>query len=207
MTVSTRFWDRIAERYARKAVPNESVYREKLRITREYLKPDMSLLEFGCGTGSTALSHARLVRHVHGIDSSAKMIEIARAKAVTDSIANAVFQQASVENFNAADQSYDAILGLSVLHLLADRTPVLAKVHRLLKPRGVFVSSTPCLGRGAWPLRTLANLAGSLSLIPLIRFFTPDDLLQSLSAAGFVIVRDWRPNRGRTLFLVAQKAS
>jgi ubiquinone/menaquinone biosynthesis C-methylase UbiE len=207
MTGSTRFWDRIATRYARKAVPNEAVYAEKLQITREYLTAEMNLLEFGCGTGTTALAHAPFVATMHGIDSSAKMVAIARSKAQAGAIAKATFEQASIESFNAPDQVFDAIIGLSVLHLIEDLTPVLAKVRRLLKPGGFFVSSTPCLGPGTWPLRKVAGLAASLSLIPLLRFLTPDELLQSLNAMGFVILRDWRPNQGRTLFLVAQKVS
>ena len=52
---STRFWDRIAERYARKPVPDEAVYQEKLKVTREYFRADTDVLEIGCGTGSTAI--------------------------------------------------------------------------------------------------------------------------------------------------------
>ena len=59
MPPSSKFWDRIAARYARKPVADEAAYRRKLAVTRDYLAPDMDVLEFGCGTGSTAivLSH------------------------------------------------------------------------------------------------------------------------------------------------------
>ena len=49
MTHSARFWDRIAARYARKPVADEAAYQKKLAVTREYLRPDMEVLEFGCG--------------------------------------------------------------------------------------------------------------------------------------------------------------
>lgn len=55
MTRSTRFWDRIAARYARKPVADEAAYQKKLAVTREYLRPDMEVLELGCGTGFTYL--------------------------------------------------------------------------------------------------------------------------------------------------------
>jgi 2-polyprenyl-3-methyl-5-hydroxy-6-metoxy-1,4-benzoquinol methylase len=205
MPASTRFWDRIAERYARKAVPNESVYQEKLRITRTYLTPEMAVLEFGCGSGTTSISHAAFVRQINGIDSSAKMIQIARAKAAAASIANATFEQASIESYNSPDETYDAVLALSVLHLLEDKLASLRKIHRLLKPGGVFVSSTPCLGNVGRPLRVIANAAASLTLIPHIHFFTPEQHLASLQATGFSVLSDWRPNQGRTLFVIAQK--
>ncbi len=36
----------------------------------------------------------------------------------------------------------DMVLGLSILHLLENKAEVMAKVHRMLKPGGVFVAST-----------------------------------------------------------------
>lgn len=55
------FWDRIADRCARKPVADEAAYQRKLEVTRGYLRPDMEVFEFGCGTGTTALHHAPFV--------------------------------------------------------------------------------------------------------------------------------------------------
>jgi len=41
----------------------------------------MELLEFGCGTGSTAIVHVPYVNHIHAIDIFSNMICIAQAKA------------------------------------------------------------------------------------------------------------------------------
>lgn len=207
MSTSNRFWDRIAERYSRRPVPDEAVYREKLQITRQHLRPDMSVLEFGCGSGTTAISHAPFVRHIHGIDSSAKMIEIANSKAATAGVANASFEQVSIERYAAANESLDAILALSVLHLLPEWTAAIDKVHRMLKPGGVFVSSTPCLGRKSSLLRMLVSAGYRLGLIPQVRFFAPEDLLEALTTAGFAVERDWRPGNGSVAFVVASKRS
>ena len=40
MDRTTRFWDRIAERYARQPIADEAAYQKKLEQTREYLRPD-----------------------------------------------------------------------------------------------------------------------------------------------------------------------
>ena len=61
---SAKFWDRIAARYSKKPVADEAAYQKKLQITRKYLRPDSRVLEFGCGTGSTAIAHAAHVKHV-----------------------------------------------------------------------------------------------------------------------------------------------
>ena len=67
-----KFWDWIAERYARTPVADEASYKKKLQITQDYLRPGMEVLEFGCGTGSTALIHAPHVKHIHAIDISSR---------------------------------------------------------------------------------------------------------------------------------------
>ena len=51
MDKSARFWDRIAERYSKRPISDEAAYQKKLQVTREYLRPDMELLEIGCGKG------------------------------------------------------------------------------------------------------------------------------------------------------------
>jgi methylase of polypeptide subunit release factors len=57
----------------------------------------MTVLEFGCGTGSTAIAHAPYVKRILATDVSAKMIEIARANAERAGIENVTFGQAAVE--------------------------------------------------------------------------------------------------------------
>ena len=60
-TKDTRFWNRIAGKYARQPISDEETYEKKLAITRKYLTPESEVFEFGCGTGSTAILHARKV--------------------------------------------------------------------------------------------------------------------------------------------------
>ncbi len=66
MVAPAGFWDRIAERYAKQPIADEAAYQKKLQVTRDYFRPDMAVLEFGCGTGSTAIAHAPYVKHVLG---------------------------------------------------------------------------------------------------------------------------------------------
>ena len=41
----------------------------------------MEVLDFGCGTGSTTISHGPFVRRIRAIDISSETIELARRKA------------------------------------------------------------------------------------------------------------------------------
>lgn len=206
MTDTGAFWDKLAERYARKPVPNEDVYRQKLKITQGYFTPDMKLFEFGCGTGTTAVIHAPFVDHVHAIDVSAKMLEIAENKAADAGVGNVTFERAAIDDFSLPDESVDVVLGLSILHLVADRDAIIAKVRKMLKPGGVFVSSTVCLGDKLWFFRYIAPVGRFLGLMPMVRVFTVKELEESLTDAGFEIDYNWVPKKGHSAFIVAKKA-
>ena len=78
---SAKFWDKIAERYSKQPIADEAAYQKKLKVTQEYFQPDLEVLEFGCGTGSTAIIHAPYVKHIRAIDISSNMIDIAQDKA------------------------------------------------------------------------------------------------------------------------------
>ncbi|MEQ9366891.1 MAG: class I SAM-dependent methyltransferase [Leptospirales bacterium] len=207
MNQSVKFWDRIAKFYSKQAIANVPAYEKKLEVTRGYLRPDSTVLEFGCGTGSTAIVHAPFVKHVRATDVSAKMLEIAREKAKAQGVGNIVFEQQSIDELQVADASIDAVLGLSILHLLEDRDAAIAKVHRMLKPGGVFVSNTVCMGDGMKWFRRVAPLGAFLGLLPLVKFFGPADLERSLKDAGFQIDYNWQPPGGRSVFIVAKKAA
>jgi ubiquinone/menaquinone biosynthesis C-methylase UbiE len=205
MAKPTRFWDFIAKRYARTPVSDEESYQKKLQVTRDYFRPDMEVLEFGCGTGSTAIAHAPYVHHIRAIDFSAKMIAIAKDKATATNVENVTFEQASIDDLTAPDQTYDAIMGHSILHLLENRQHVIAKVHKLLKPGGVFVSSTICIGDGYRLLQALHPIGHFVGLLPVLKFFTEQELTRDLTGAGFEIDYQWNPGEGRVVFIVAKR--
>ncbi|MBT8116681.1 MAG: methyltransferase domain-containing protein [Gammaproteobacteria bacterium] len=201
-----KFWDRIAERYSKKPVADEAAYQKKLRVTREYFRPGMDVLEIGCGTGSTAIAHAPHVKHILATDLSSKMIAIARAKAEAAGIENLGFEQATIEQLSIPDRSLDAVLALSVLHLLQDKEAAIARVHGMLKPGGLFVTSTVCLGDTMKFFKLIGPIGRLLGLMPLVRVFTVQELTDSLTDAGFAIDYQWLPGKGKAVFIVARKA-
>ena len=208
MDRSMKFWDKIAQRYSKQPVADEAAYQNKLKLTQEYLRPDMEVLEFGCGTGSTALIHAPHVKHIRAIDVSAKMLEIARRKADAAKIANVSFEQAAIEDLRVPDQTLDAVLGLSILHLLENRDEVIARVHRMLKPGGIFVSSTACLGDTMLKyIKLIGPIGELLGLMPPVKVFTEKELERSLTGAGFQIAYRWQPGTGKAVFIIARKGA
>ena len=206
MNRESRFWDRIATRYSKSPVSDEESYQKKLRVTREYLRPDMEVLEFGCGTGSTAIAHAPFVKHIQAIDISSRMIEIAQAKADANNIKNVTFKRSSIDEFSASDQTLDAVLGLSILHLLENKEEVMSKVHKMLKPGGIFVTSTVCMGNTMKYFKLIAPVGRFFRLLPLLRVFTTKELEHSLTHSGFEIDHQWQPGKDKSVFIVARKA-
>lgn len=209
MPHSSKFWDKVAQKYSKQPIADEAAYQTKLEITREYFRPDSKVLELGCGTGSTAILHAPHVSHIHAVDISANMLEIADEKAKAEGIKNITFEQADIATFNAPDESYDAVLTLSLLHLIEDKEATIANIRRMLKPGGVFVSSTVCLREKMSFWRLILPIGQGLGFFPLVKLFKVAELEHSIANAGFKIVHQWLPKSGKspfpTAFIVAKK--
>ncbi|MEM6535525.1 MAG: class I SAM-dependent methyltransferase [Pseudomonadota bacterium] len=207
MTKKAKFWDKVADKYSRQPIANQKAYEIKLDLTREYLTPQSNVLEFGCGTGSTAILHAPYVKHIDAIDISANMIDIARAKLGPAGIDNVAFDVADMDTFTSNEGHYDVALGLNIVHLLDDRMGAMREVYRVLKPGGYFVSSTMCLReklmfRLMEPLFPLMNTIGQW---PRVRRFTAQRLKSDIETIGFQTVHQWQPGNGAVLFLVGRK--
>lgn len=205
MAATSTFWDKMAAQYASQPIADEAAYETKLRVTRSYLRPDMELLEFGCGTGGTALLHAPYVAHIKAIDFSERMLEFARAKARDAGITNVSFEQADVVSLKAAEASYDMVLGLSILHLIKPVEPVIAKVFTMLRPGGFFVTSTACLGDSMAFFKYIAPLGQALGLLPVLNVMSADQLAEKFEHAGFRIAHRWEPGRNKAVFMIAEK--
>lgn len=205
MPGSAGFWDRHARGYAKRPVANEAAYRRKLEATQRYLRPDMEVLEIGCGTGTTALFHAPFVKHLRATDISAKMIAIAEEKKRAEGISNVTFEQLPVEEIAAGPGTYDAVMAHSLLHLVDDKQALIERLYAWLKPGGIFVASTACLG-GMMPiLRVVVPAGHALGLLPKVGFFTTDQLVDAMTSAGFEIVERWQPSPKEALFTIARK--
>lgn len=205
MSGSARFWDKIALKYSKQPVRDEAAYRRKLEVTRDYLRREMQVFEFGCGTGSTAIAHAPHVAHIHAIDISRNMIEIARRKAAAANVDNVSFEVATIEDHDVPESSCDVVMGHSILHLLEDKDAAIAKVNKLLKPGGIFVSSTFCGGDSHRWLRFVLPIGQFFGKMPYVDLFTRAALTDSIERAGFAIEHEWQPGKGKAVFIVAKK--
>lgn len=186
-------------------IADQEAYEAKLEETRAHLRPDSRVLEFGCGTGSTAILLAPQVAFIQAIDYSPRMLEIAREKARAAGVGKLQFAQSTLVELDSPAASWDVILGMNILHLLPDRAQTLARAHQLLKPGGVFISSTFCIADASWQMRVLAPLLRALPLLPMVASLTLGQLKSEMEAAGFAIEACWQPGANKAAFIVARK--
>ncbi|MCI5105898.1 MAG: class I SAM-dependent methyltransferase [Pseudomonadales bacterium] len=199
------FWNLIAKRYSKANIADQESYEKKLAITREYLEPESEVLEFGCGTGSTALLHAPHVKHILATDVATKMISIAEEKRVQGGVDNVSFEVNDLDGLVARGGQYDVVLGLNILHLLDDLDTALSQVATLTKEGGVFINSTACLQGKYKAVRAVGAFFRLLGLFPTINAFTENELLEAHRRAGFAIEAQWAPEGGDVVFVVARK--
>mmetsp|Transcript_15328 Transcript_15328/g.31157 ORF Transcript_15328/g.31157 Transcript_15328/m.31157 type:complete len:273 (+) Transcript_15328:48-866(+) len=214
-TQSAKLWNRFAQSYAKSPIADQVSYETKLAMTRKYLTTSTTrVLEFGCGTGGTALLHAPYVKQYDAIDISSRMIDTARAKQ-TSSTTDTSHVHFRVQGLHSLpvptkDSSllYNVVLGLSILHLMPHRVQAIRKVHQLLKPGGMFISSTPCIGDMpgvSLLVKFLGPPLAWLGVIPHVHVFTKATLRRDLEQNGFAIQEEFHPGQGKGVFLIAKK--
>jgi ubiquinone/menaquinone biosynthesis C-methylase UbiE len=186
----TSFWDGTAQKYSKSPVSDQAGYERTLKRTSELLNSEASVLELGCGTGSTALQLAGGVKSYLATDISAKMIDIANEKHTANkSIPGLTFRVATSELLAAEATRFDAVLAFNYLHLVRDLPATLGSIHESLKPNGLFISKTPCLGNMNFliphvvlPVMTVFGKA------PYVGTFNTAELSKQIDAAGFEIL-------------------
>lgn len=205
-----RFWDRSARKYEASPIKDMAGYERTLDRTRHYLRETDSVLELGCGTGTTAMKLAPHVARMTATDLSSAMVAIAQEKAAAQGCGNAEFAVATPEHAPWPDGAFDAVLAFNLWHLVADRASALAHVRRVLKPGGLFISKTPCIGEMNPLIRLAIPVMQFIGKAPNVGTFSAAELEREIEAAGFAIVERSRHGSGRNdprIFIVARKAA
>lgn len=113
---------------------------------REYLRAHVSgkrVLDYGCGTGSSALYIAQQgAEQVVGIDISEVRIIQASRRAQELGLENVVFSAMDAEAMDFDDKSFDVVCGSGILHHLNVET-ALSEIARVLAPDGKAIFIEP----------------------------------------------------------------
>jgi len=202
----SHFWDRRAAAYSKKPVPDADAYARTLERVRAYLEPSDRVLELGCGTGTTALKLAASAREIVATDYSAEMIAIATAKANAEAVSHVRFQRCTLDDEALAAGSFDVVMAMNLLHLLDDLPARLARIRELVRPGGLFLSKTPCIGDQGFALRVVIPLLRAVGRAPFVSFVTERSLVADIEAAGFALEETGMyPKKSRGFFVVARR--
>ena len=207
MTDPAKFWDKGARKYAKAKIRQPEAYQNKLDFTQTFFTPESKVFSFGCGTGTTALYHAPKVAHFLATDISDEMLAIAREKQAEAGIDNIRFDKWNVTSDPIPGDGFDMVMAHSILHLVEDMSVAINKSYAMLKPGGIFVSSTVALGDWNPVLKLLLPTMRMFGKAPkTVKFFKKEILYSAIETAGFEILdlpsgKEW----GAANFIVARK--
>jgi 2-polyprenyl-3-methyl-5-hydroxy-6-metoxy-1,4-benzoquinol methylase len=188
MRKSERFWDKAAKGFDDRVNEGDEAAIILIDHTGRYLQPNDTVLDYGCATGKYAFEIAPQVKEVWGIDISSEMITAAKRNAAVRNIANVRFMQAEITDSRLEDESFNIILAYNILHLVDHPPRVVERIKELLKPDGIFISVTPCLGAGGSLLVSLIKFVSFLGITPKVHSFKPDEVETLIADAHFEIL-------------------
>lgn len=185
-----KFWDMLAENFDQRPASekDEQLYAGTIENLKRYLKKSDSVLEYGCATGTTVFEIVEYVQGVQGIDLSSKMIESAQRKAADLKMTKPVFFKATIFDERLKQGSYDVVVAFNILHLLEDIPKVMQRIEEVIKPGGLFISVTPCMGEKKTFLGGFVSFFSRTGIIPPMQSFTLCELEDSLAGSGFQVV-------------------
>lgn len=205
-----RFWDRIARQYAADPIADLAGYEATLERVQGLLSAEHEVLEIGCGTGTTALRLAPWVRRLRATDVSAEMIAIARDKLAAAPLPQLSFEVADADAPVVAPGTHDVVLAFNVLHLVDDLDHALALAVQALRPGGLLVAKTPCVGEMNPLIPRLAlPLMRALGKAPQVLCFKAPALQAAMARQGLEVLAVERhgTQKGKDIrvFTVARK--
>ena len=210
MNKSKEFWDKASKNYDKTEVRFEYIHSKSRENTKKYLNVNTIVLDYGCGTGTTSCEIANLVKEIHAIDISSKMIEIAKRKAVARKVESINFSQTDIFDKRYQKESFDVILAFNMLHTVADPQDVMQRIYELLKPEGLFISVTPCLrDKMAFLVNIqiqLVRILCKIGVIPIpIRRLKSSELDDLVMNGGFETIDTEKLYKGASSYFVVAK--
>jgi SAM-dependent methyltransferase len=115
-----------------------------------HLKPDMSILDVGCGPGTITASLAGYLPrgHVTGVDAVPEIVE--QARDLTRDHGNLEFTTGDVYALDYPDDTFSVVHAHQVLQHLGDPVRALREMRRVTKPGGLVAARDADYGAMVW---------------------------------------------------------
>lgn len=207
MVTPREFWNMRSRTYDQQSGEEYAqAYEKTVSNTLKYLTGEARVLEFACGTGITTVAIAPHVSFVRAIDISDEMVGKAREKIQALGLSNVELSQTDLFDPCLEEGSFDAVTAFNVLLYVENRAQVLERIRSLLKPRGMFLSATDCLGEGITRVGIRKFWKSHTGSMPYVAFDSRKKLEGEIARAGFTVLE--RENLFSTppnLFVAAKK--
>jgi len=100
------------------------------------LSDDMTVLEYGSGTGLTSFLLKDHVKEITMMDNSAEMVKIMNKKILDSGVTNLKTVFFDLEKDKWEGRKFDIIITQMVLHHILDYKSIIKKFHQMLNPEG-----------------------------------------------------------------------
>jgi ArsR family transcriptional regulator len=131
------FFDSVAGRLGKDYVPGKSWKSMAEALLR--LMPPMIIADLGAGEGAFALLLAQRAKKVIAVDTSAKMIEVAREQALRHGLANVEYRLGDMEELPIESAAVDLVFFSQSLHHALHPDRAVTEANRILVPGGRIV--------------------------------------------------------------------
>ncbi len=206
MKRAIQFWNKRSTTFDENARKAESTYQEIMMRTSKHLKTSDVVLDLGCATGRTAMDLSDKVEEVVAIDISDKMIAIAKEKNAIRKKQNIHFERATIYDVQADQEQFNIIMALNVMHLLDDPSDAMNCIYDLLKPGGLFISSTPYKTENISLNNLFLSTLDITGFVPNLKFSQASELEEYVLSAGLEITTTHSiKNTTPSYFMIAQK--
>ncbi len=178
-----KYWQRLAKVYAPLMESDKKFYNGICGYIKEYLKPDMHVLELACGSGQLSLPLSEYVSSWTATDFSENMIEQAKKRHVNEKLC---FQVADATSLSYENQTYDCVVISNALHIMPEPEKALQEISRVLKNGGILYAPT-----FLWSERKASNLRKrlmSLTGFKAYKEWDKDEFCKFISGYGFTVV-------------------
>ncbi|KAI9058538.1 methyltransferase type 11 [Trametes sanguinea] len=118
-----------------------------------YLKPNMTLLDIGCGPGTITADFAKILSegHVTGLEvPNSDILEKARANAAARGVTNITFIEGDALALPFPDATFDVVHAHQVLQHVGDPVQMLKEMRRVTKPGGIIGTREADMAAVAW---------------------------------------------------------
>ena len=93
----------------------------------------------------------------------------------------------------------------NILYLLSDVRNVLKRINALLKPEGMFISTTDCLGEKKTFVNTLKYVLSKIGILPFMHMLKIHELETLIMDAQFKIIETEKLSVASSNYFIASK--